>query len=182
MMEAGRPAAAFPLLESAIADQTSRERVGERAPRLALMLHGELLLRRGRWYDPSAGAASVLRAYDSAVSTAQAAEAAAEEQGAVEGDETLALAGERHMFTGPSTWLEAALRELCPLNATSGLKNCYHLTMAAILARPPRFKLATQAGRWALGASARKSGAVMADDAYHIHGIQLAMCRAYPLH
>ena len=85
-------------------------------------------------------------------------------------------------ISGDGDKIEAALRELCPLNATSGLKNCYHLTMAAILARPPRFKLATQAGRWALGASARKSGAVMADDAYHIHGIQLAMCRAYPLH
>jgi hypothetical protein len=68
--------------------------------------------------------------------------------------------------------------------------------MAAILADSPRFKLATQAGRWALRivASAAttsagnvedgvSSGSVqamaMADDGYHIHGIQLAMCRAY---
>eukprot|EP01043_Picozoa_sp_COSAG02_P066988 COSAG02_NODE_10608_length_1901_cov_1.272475_1_plen_593_part_00 len=186
LMEAGRVAEAHPLLQAAVADKAV-------APRQALMLHGELLLRRGRWYAPITGAASVLRAYDSEVSRAQAAEAATEEQGPVKDVETLTLGGERHIFTGPSTWREAALRELCPLSGSnSSLKNCYHLTMAAILADSPRFKLATQAGRWALRivasaattsqlqpSASSGSSQAMADDGYHIHGIQLAMCRAY---
>jgi hypothetical protein len=74
------------------------------------------------------------------------------------------------------------------MRSASGLKNCYHLCMAALMADSPRYKLATQAGLFALAAaiSADDAGSVgspiaptMADDGYHTHGIQLALCRAY---
>ena len=172
LMEAGRAAEALPLLEAAIAAVAP-------SPHLALMLHSELLLRRGKWYSPVRGAASVLRTYDSAVAAASEAEAAAEAEGAKEDSEAsgaLAVGGERHIFTGPSTWRDAALRQLCQVGSSTMLKHCYQLTMGALLAEPPRYKLATQAGRWAL-ASAAESGSevavVMADDEYHTHGIQL---------
>ena len=172
LMEAGRVAEALPLLEVAIAVVPP--------PYLALMLHGELLLRRGKWYSPSVGSASILGAYDDAIASEQAAEAEAEAAGAQE-SEVLAVGGDRHMFTGPSTWREAALRQLCPMQGASGLKNCYHLTMAALMGEPPRYKLATQAGQWALAAVAAEGGSapVMADDGYHTHGIQLGLCRAF---
>ena len=93
------------------------------------------------------------------------------------------------MFTGPSTWREAALRQLCSMRAgskaaTRGLKNCYLLAMAGLMAEPPRYKLATQAGRWALAAVAEAASSAaaqvsMADDSHHVHGIQLALCRAF---
>jgi hypothetical protein len=97
LVGAGRAKEAMPLIQHAIAVTPP--------PRNALLLHGELLMRKGTWNAPVAGAASVLRAYDAAVAATAEAEAAAEAAGPTDTSEAggaMAVRGKRHIFTGPS--------------------------------------------------------------------------------